>query len=68
MRDTSSTPQMVMPVILVEAIQMLQPSQHHLLARLLNLASQEDFVENGIDLLASVFVCSWIMKVSPCKS
>lgn len=30
---------------------MLQPRQHHLLARLLNLARQKDLVEDGVDLV-----------------
>lgn len=30
---------------------MLQPRQHNLLARLLNLARQKDFIEDGVDLV-----------------
>lgn len=35
----------------LQLIQMLQPRQHNLLARLLNLARQKDFIEDGVDLV-----------------
>lgn len=30
---------------------MLEPSEYHLLTRFLDFASEEDFVEDGVDLL-----------------
>lgn len=39
------------PHELLQLIQMLQPSQNNLLARLLDLAGQKDLVEDGIDLV-----------------
>lgn len=38
-------------LLLVQLIQMLQPRQHDLLARLLDLAGEEHLVEDGVDLV-----------------
>lgn len=35
----------------LQLIQMFQPRQHNLLARLLNLARQKDLIEDGVDLV-----------------
>ncbi len=37
----------------LELIKMLQPRQHHLLTRLLDLPSQKHLIQNGIDLSSS---------------
>jgi hypothetical protein len=48
--DSPSVAEPVLRSVLLQLIQMLQPRQHHLFARLLDLAGQEHLIQDSVDL------------------
>jgi hypothetical protein len=50
---------------LLKFIQMLQPRQHNLFTRLFNLSSQEDFIQNSINLFPTTPVSNPFVSSSP---